>query len=108
MVDGVEGLTRVDEEGVELFLGLKSAVKKGVEVADVLLTLPPRDKTFLGGVKEVAERGREAAEGPFGDNPVAGVGDRDRASVVGSANALLRKEEKNTIVEALRRRAAVS
>ena len=100
MVDGVEGLASVDKEGEELFAGLKSAVEKGVEVANVFLTLPPRDETFLGGVKKVAERRRKAAKGPFGDDPVTGIGDRDRASIVGSANAFLRKEEKNAIVEA--------
>ena len=108
MVDRVKSLASVDEEGVELFLGLKSTVKKGVEVANVFLTLPPWDETFLGGVKKVAERRRKATKGPFGDDPVTGIGDRDRASIVGSANAFLRKEEKDAIVEALRRRTAVS
>ena len=89
-----------------LFL-LDSLVKALVNVRDMISPLPASNEAFLGGVDVIIDSTHDAARDTGGQNPVVGISDTEGASVGDKAGELFGEEEKEAVLEALRRQLTV-
>ena len=107
MIDRVESLGSVkEEEKLVLFL-LDRLVKALVNVRDMVSSLPASNEAFLGGVDVTIDSTHDAARDTGGQNPDVGISDTEGASVGDKAGELFGEEEKEAVVEALRRQLTV-
>ena len=83
MINRIEGFLGVNKESEVIYFFLNSPVEAFIERSDVISALPSRDEALLGLMQKLCKRATNAAEHPVGDDSIEGVGDRERAGVLG-------------------------
>ena len=80
VVNGVEGLSSVEEKEQAVYLLLDTLIEEGVDVGGVVDTRTTLEETLLRGVDEGQNGGHDSTSDRRSENAVIGVGNTQRAS----------------------------